>query len=151
MEDVEPGAAFTNPRSPECGIVAVLIEHLPDDVEREGLSREHVARIIEVRLREAGLRILTISEIAKSPGAPYLYIAVYPITGPSISFNSYAIGLALKQLVQLSRNPSTELFAVTWESAASPNSLSGPRGLEIRSKISDAVERFIIDYQAVNP
>jgi hypothetical protein len=131
--------------------VAVLIEHLPDDVERQGLSREHLARITEVRLRAAGLRILTISEIAKSPGSPYLYIAVYPVTGPSLNFNSYAIGLALKQLVQLSRNPSTELFATTWESPASYNSLNGPRVADIRSKISDAVERFVIDYRAVNP
>jgi hypothetical protein len=59
--------------------VSVLVEYLPDDVEREGLSREHLTRDIEVRLRQAGLRVLTISEIAKSPGAPYLYVAVYPI------------------------------------------------------------------------
>ena len=63
--------------------VSVLVEYLPDDVEREGLSREHLKRDIEVRLRQAGLRVLTISEIANSPGAPYLYVAVYPITGPS--------------------------------------------------------------------
>ena len=31
--------------------VSVLVEYLPDDVEREGLSREHLTRDIEVRLR----------------------------------------------------------------------------------------------------
>ena len=130
--------------------VSVLVEYLPDDVEREGLTREHLTRDIEVRLRQAGLRVLTISEIAKSPGAPYLYIAVYPITGPSINFNAYAIGITLKQLVQLSRNPTTELFATTWEGPISPSSLSAPKVPDIRSRISDVVERFIIDYQAVN-
>ena len=70
--------------------VSVLVEYLPDDVEREGLSREHLKRDIEVRLQQAGLRVLTISEIAKSPGAPYLYVAVYPITGPSVNLNAYA-------------------------------------------------------------
>jgi hypothetical protein len=129
----------------------VLIEYLPDDVEREGLSREHLQRDIEVRLRQAGLRVLTISEIAKSPGAPYLYVAVYPITGPSVDLNAYAIGLTLKQLVQLSRNPTTELFATTWEGPAPPSSLIAPRVLDIRSRILEAVGRFIIDYEAVNP
>ncbi len=131
--------------------VSVLVEYLPDDVEREGLSREHLTRDIEVRLRQAGLRVLTISEIANSPGAPYLYVAVYPITGPSVNLNAYAIGLTLKQLVQLSRNPTTEFFATTWEGPASPSSLSAPRVLDIRARVSDAVRRFIIDYQAVNP
>jgi hypothetical protein len=130
--------------------VSVLVEYLPDDVEREGLSREHLTRDIEVRLRQAGLRVLTISEIANSPGAPYLYVAVYPITGPSVNLNAYAIGLTLKQLVQLSRNPTTEFFATTWEGPAPPSLLSAPRVLDIRTRISDAIGRFIIDYQAVN-
>jgi hypothetical protein len=131
--------------------VSVLVEYLPDDVEREGLSREHLKRDIEVRLQQAGLRVLAISEIAKSPGAPYLYVAVYPITGPSVNLNAYAIGLTLKQLVQLSRNPTTEFFATTWEGPAPPSLLSAPRVLDIRTRISDAIGRFIIDYQAVNP
>jgi hypothetical protein len=130
--------------------VSVLVEYLPDDVEREGLTREHLTRDIEGRLRQAGLRVLTISEIANSPGAPYLYVAVYPITGPSMNFNAYAIGLALKQLVQLSRNPATELFATTWEGPASPSSIGAPKVPDIRNRISAALERFIIDYQAVN-
>ncbi len=67
------------------GEVSVLVEYLPDDVEREGVSREQLTRDIEGRLRQAGLRVLTISEIANSPGAPYLYVAVYPITGPSVN------------------------------------------------------------------
>ncbi|WP_455388628.1 hypothetical protein [Petrachloros mirabilis] len=131
--------------------ISVLVEYLPDDVEREGLSREHLKRDIEVRLEQAGLRVLTISEIAKSPGAPYLYIAVYPITPPSVNSNAYAIGLTLKQLVHLSRNPTTEFFATTWEGAAPAGSLSAPKVHDIRTKILDAVGRFIIDYQTVNP
>jgi hypothetical protein len=131
--------------------VSVLVEYLPDDVEREGLSREHLTRDIEVRLRQAGLRVLTISEIANSPGAPYLYVAVYLLPGPSANFNAYAIGLTLKQLVQLSRNPTTEFFATTWEGPAPPSSLSAPSVFDIRTRISDAVGRFIMDYQAVNP
>jgi hypothetical protein len=130
--------------------ISVLVEYLPDDVEREGLSREHLQRDIEVRLGQAGLRVLTISEIANSPGAPYLYVAVYPITAPSVNSSAYAIGLALKQLVHLSRNPTTEFFATTWEGAAPPGSLSAPRVLDIRTRILDAVGRFIIDYQAMN-
>ena len=133
------------------GAVSVLVEYLPDDVEREGVSREQLTRDIEGRLRQAGLRVLTISEIANSPGAPYLYVAVHPITGPSANSTTYAIGLTLKQLVQLSRDPPTEFFATTWEGPVPPSWLSGSRVLDIRTRISEAVGRFIIDYQAVNP
>lgn len=130
--------------------VSVLVEYLPDDIEREGLNREHLKRDIEVRLREAGLRVLTTSEIVKSPGAPYVYVAVYGVTGPMVNGTAYAVVFTLKQLVQLSRNPTTEFFATTWEGPAPPSLLSAPRVLDIRNRITDAVERFIIDYQAVN-
>jgi len=130
--------------------LSVLVEYLPDDVEREGLNREHLQRDIEVRLRQAGLHVLTISEVANLPGAPYLYVAVYPIIGPSINVNTYAVALTLKQLVQLSRNPSTELFATTWDGPIHLSSLSDSRGLDIRSRIFDAVGRFIVDYRDVN-
>lgn len=130
--------------------MSVLIEYLPDDVEREGLNREHLQRDIEVRLRQAGLHVLTISEVAHSPGAPYLYLAIYPITSPQGNFNAYAVALTLKQLVQLSRNPGTELFATTWEGPMQLNSLSDMRMLDIRARIFDALGRFIIDYRDVN-
>ena len=130
--------------------ISVLIEYLPDDVEREGLSREQLQRDIEARLRQAGLRVLTLSEVTNSPGAPYLYAAVYPIIGPSVNVNAYAVALTLKQLVQLSRNPTTELFATTWEGPIHFSSLSDSRVPDIRSRIFDAVGRFIVDYRDVN-
>ena len=130
--------------------MSVLVEYLPDDVEREGLNREHLQRDIEVRLRQAGLRVLTIVEVANSPGAPYLYVAVYPITSPSMNVNAYAIALTLKQLVQLSRSPTTELFATTWEGPMQLNSPNDLRVPDLRARILDAVGRFIIDYRDVN-
>jgi hypothetical protein len=130
--------------------ISVLIEYLPDDLEREGLNREQLRRDIEVRLRQAGLHVLTLSEVANLPGAPYLYVAVYPIIGPSVNVNAYAVALTLKQLVQLSRNPTTELFATTWEGPIHFSSLSDSRVFDIRSRIFDAVGRFIVDYRDVN-
>jgi hypothetical protein len=125
--------------------ISVLVEYLPDDVEREGLNREHLQRDIQARLRQAGLH-----EVANSPGAPYLYAAVYPITSSSMNVNAYAVILTLKQLVQLSRNPTTELFATTWEGPIHFSSLSESRVLDIRNRILDAVGRFIVDYRDMN-
>ena len=130
--------------------ISVLVEYLPDDLEREGLNREHLKRDIEVRLRQAGLHVLTISEVANSPGAPYLYVAAYPIISSSPSFTAYAVALTLKQLVQLSRNPGTELFATTWEGPMHFESLNDAKVLGIRTRIFDAVGRFIVDYKDVN-
>ena len=130
--------------------LSVLVEYLPDEIERDGLNRDQLKHDIELRLRGAGLRVLTTAETAKAPGAPYLYLMVYAVTSPSINLQGYGVVLVLKQLVQLSRFPATELFATTWDGPALPSVLGPPKAGEIRSRIFDAVERFLIDYQAVN-
>lgn len=146
------GSAFTaDKRDTLRGLteLSVLVEYLPDEIEREGLNRDQLKQEIELRLRDTGLRVLTTAETAKAPGAPYLYLIVYAVTGPSVSLHGYGVALVLKQLVQLSRQPATELFATTWEGPALPSVLGSPKAGEIRGKIFDAVERFLIDYQAV--
>lgn len=130
--------------------LSVLVEYLPDDIEREGLKQDHVRQEIEGRLREAGLRVLTTAEIAKTSGAPYLYVAVYMVTGPEVGIHGYGVELVLKQLVHLSRHPATELFATTWEGPTLPSVLNAPKVPEIRKTISNAVQRFLIDYKAMN-
>jgi hypothetical protein len=130
--------------------LSVLVEYLPDEIEREGMNRDQLKHDIELRLKDAGLRVLTTAETAKAPGAPYLYLMVYAVTSPSVSLHGYGVALLFKQLVQLSRYPATELFATTWEGPALPSVLGSPKAGEIRSRIFDAVERFLIDYRAVN-
>ena len=105
------GSAFTaDKRDTLRGLteLSVLIEYLPDEIEREGVNREQLKHEIELRLRDAGLRVLTTAETAKAPGAPYLYLIVYAVTSPSVSLHGYGVALLLKQLVQLSRHPATE-------------------------------------------
>ena len=95
--------------------ISVLVEYLPDEIEREGLKREQIQRDIEFRLQEAGLRVLPITEIAAASGSPYLYVNIAMSPGPTINSAIPAISLTFKQLVHLSRTPTTELFTTTWD------------------------------------
>jgi hypothetical protein len=130
--------------------ISVLVEYLPDEIEQEGLKREQIKRDIERRLQEAGLRVLPLTELATAVGSPYLYVSVAMPTGPTINSAVITVSLTLKQLVHLSRAPITELFATTWEGPVSEASSTANRIADIHSKLSDAVERFLIDYRAVN-
>ena len=113
------------------------------------LNRASVLAVLAISLVTAPIAVGA-AETAKAPGAPYLYLMVYAVTSPSINLHGYGVALLLKQLVQLSRYPATELFATTWEGPALPSVLGPPKAGEMRSRILDAVERFLIDYQAVN-
>jgi hypothetical protein len=60
--------------------VNVAIESLEPEVERAGLVRQQIETDVELRLRKAGIRVLTEEERQGTPGAPYLYINVNVIT-----------------------------------------------------------------------
>ena len=130
--------------------IAVLVEYLPDEIEREGLRREQIKRDIELRLQEAGLRVLPLAEIAAASGSPYLYVSIAMAPGPTITSAIPTVSLTFKQLAHLSRSPATEFFATTWEGPVFHALSATNRIADIHSKLSDAVQRFLIDYRAVN-
>ena len=128
--------------------LGVLLEFLPDDLEREGINRNQLKREIETRLMDAGVHVLTTAEVATLPGAPYIYVSIASL--PTTNAYEYVLIFALKQLVHLARDPVTELFVTTWETSAAIRTNGGGHGLDIKSRLSGALERFLIDYRAVN-
>lgn len=56
--------------------VAVLIEELTREAEQAGLTRTQLQTGVELRLRQAGIPVLTEQEWLRTPGRPFLYIRV---------------------------------------------------------------------------
>src|ERR671924_598657 len=54
--------------------VRVLLTDLNPDAERDGLIKSEVQMDVELRLRNAGIRVLTEEEWHKVPRAPMLYV-----------------------------------------------------------------------------
>ena len=56
--------------------VEVVVENVPPDLEPAGLTANQLRTDAELRLRKAGIRVLTREETLATPGVPYLYIRV---------------------------------------------------------------------------
>ena len=56
--------------------VHILVDNLPPDIERAGLSRSQLQIDAELRLQKAAIRVLTWEEVIATPGRPWLYINV---------------------------------------------------------------------------
>jgi hypothetical protein len=134
------------------GAIGVLVEDVPSDLQQDGLTVDDLQTDVELRLRQAGIRVLTVTmrERLKIPVSPFLSVW---IVSKKVSSGHYAfsISVSLMQQVHLSRNPSIEMSAMTWH-AASVGYVSNP-GIRrnLRQYVSDTVDRFINAYLAVNP
>jgi hypothetical protein len=131
--------------------VGVLIEKLPQEVEKEGLNRDQLQVAVESRLRQAGIRVLTKEESFKTPEEPYLYINInVNIAKTESEIYPYSIDLLFIQRVSLLRNPNLTAYAVTW-SKGGVGSIEKTIVGELKETVEEMVDTFISAYVEENP
>jgi len=131
--------------------VHVLVETLSPDIEKDGLRKSSLHTDVELKLRLAGIKVLTKEEYLKEPGKPYLYVNVGSLKDER-GFYHFSIEVALNQVVTLLRDFTITSFAITWR-ATGRFGYAGEERVEsfIRSNINDSINEFINDYLAMNP
>jgi hypothetical protein len=128
--------------------VQVLVENLNPDVIKDGLSGDQIQTDVELRLRIAGIKVLTQADSISSPGMPVLYIRVHAIkSGETYSCSEE---VRLGQNVKLDRDPQIILPATTWGTGGL--GIIGVNKLDvIRDRVKDDVDKFINAWLSVNP
>jgi hypothetical protein len=131
--------------------VGVLVENLPPEVEKEGLIKNQLQIEIELKLRTAGIKVLTKEECLMTPGEPYLYININVNTAKTESdLYPYTIDALLIQKVSLLRNPEQTTYAVTW-STGGIGSIDKQILSQLRENVEELVEVFIKAFLSENP
>jgi len=131
--------------------LGVLVERLPPEVEKEGLIWDQLQLEIELKLRAAGIKVLTREETLRAPGEPYLYINInVNIAKTESEIYPYSIDALLLQKVSLLRDPKLTTYAMTW-STGGVGSISKELLNQLRSSVEDIVDVFIRAYRAENP
>jgi hypothetical protein len=134
--------------------VYVAVEALDPDVQQDGLTKATLQADAELRLRMAGIRVLSREEWAKTQGGPVCYIDVSIVKDVGLTdvldFDLYAfeVSVELHQDVALVRDMAVKVLSPTWSASYVGFTNTLPR---IRTKVTELVERFINAYQAVNP
>ena len=82
--------------------IFVVIEGLDPDLEKDGLSKSQLQTDVELKLRLAGIKVLTWEQGRFQPGAPFLYLNI--ATSKKIGLYAFTIRLAFHQDAQLLRN-----------------------------------------------
>ena len=131
--------------------IYVEMESIDSEVERDGLSASAIQTDVELKLRQAGVTVLTHDQWLRTTGKPWLYLNVNVHKEPSWGGYVYGIKLHLIQEVTLTRAPRTIIDAATWEAVGSVGIAGQARLSHIRDAAKDMVDQFINAYLAANP
>jgi len=126
----------------------VVIEDLGPEVERAGLTKQQLQTDVELRLRHAGIRVLTQQERLVMPGDPWLYINVNVMLD-SVGLAIFGIHVELCQDASLKTDGSLAIVS-TW-SVGITGSIGRQRLSYIRDDVRDLVDMFINAYLSINP
>jgi hypothetical protein len=130
--------------------VGVGIEYLNDEAKRAGFDANTLQTDVELKLRLAGIKVLTREESIRVPGSPSLYVNLNFINAAN-GLGVYSIEVELKQNALLERDKTVlALRATTWSTGylgTAPRDTVSP----VRSALGDLVDRFLNAYLSVNP
>jgi hypothetical protein len=130
----------------------VVIESFGSDVEASGLRQSDIQTDVELKLRLAGIRVLTQEEWLKESGTPFLYVYAHvTLSKQNPGFVIYSIEVGLEQKVVLLRDPSMTTIAPTWQSGSMMGIVATSDPRHIRDKAKDIVDVFLNAYLSVNP
>jgi hypothetical protein len=132
--------------------VMVITEELQPNltkyVKKNIPSKEVLQMAVELRLKKAGVKVLTYDEWMKSPGRPVLYVNINTHEHEKYWF-VYNISLDLQQVVFLESNPKSRALASTWSINMTGITNIGSLGT-IQNNILYLVDQFIGAYKSVN-
>jgi hypothetical protein len=129
----------------------VVVESLKPLEEQAGLTVADLQTDVELKLRLAGIPVLTAS--AEAPGAPFLYVRVTVVSRATNNVWPYVVEVQLNQTVRLDRSPTTIVAGVTtWGvvarvSAADSSTIRG----RVRDSAKDLIDQFVNAYLSANP
>jgi hypothetical protein len=135
------------------GVLVVVEKNIRPEIERIGITRDWVKNDTELRLRKAGIRVLTEREWSEVPGTPMLVVNVVSFRvdtpkGETTEIVTCSINVQLWE--QVTRANGYETAATVWETGTS--GVVGIARIErIRESIGDAIDEFINAYLAANP
>lgn len=131
--------------------VAVAVSNIPQEAERDGLFHNTLQTDVELRLRMAGIRVLTGEQWLNALGQPTLNISVGLVKSRSDVY-AKSVEVTVTQNVLLTRNASTFVRAATWQSFKFVGiSNSSILQRDIRDNVADSVDEFINAFLAANP
>ena len=122
--------------------IGLVVEKMPLEVEKEGLTREQLRKDVELRLKDSGVTV------AKEAGG-FLYVRVETSKSPDAPVHSYSVGLEFTQPVLLVRDTQILVLGTTWSLSSTGTVVQDKLSLA-RVDVANLVDRFVSAYRSVN-
>lgn len=124
----------------------VAIKAFGADAKNADFKTQTFRTDVELKLRLAGIGVLSADDRLDATGQPYIYLNITPLHDRRGDAASYGIQLEFRQTVPLVRDPSVAVDASTW----SIGLVGYGRLANVRGHVRDMMDTFINVWLGVN-
>ena len=128
--------------------VEVLVESLPPELERIGLTTMGLRTEVEQRLKAGGVVVYGSQKENASPAKPYVYVHLNPLELPD-RLQAVAIQVHVRQTLQSLATNSHIVNAMTWDMHTVVAVRSSDVSM-LKGTVLEMVDRFVADWRAVH-
>ena len=122
----------------------VVVETIDPEVERHGLTQVQLQTDLELRLTQAGIKVVSSAPASLCVNIQFMRIMLYRVY-------AYWLEVAIRQPVRLDRDLRlSHVAAPTWSLSGS-GVIPPQRVRELRSRVIEQVDQFISAYLKQNP
>ena len=127
-----------------------ILGSIKPEAEKFGLTKDKIQTDVELRLRMAGISVISSGEPFTTSEPAYLFVSI-SMSCNQFEYFAYGVMVSVAEKVNLERNPNLSCLGNTWWLQG----IGGSSGKEIervvRNSVKDLVDEFLNDYLAVNP
>jgi hypothetical protein len=129
----------------------VFVQGLTEETKREGLTAEQIQSVVEDKIKQMGVRIVSEEESLKIAGSPVLYVNISANKRTRTPAFVYHVDVGILQKVTLVREPKIRTMSITWNRGQVGYCPSISLAKSLRETVGYLMDRFQEDYRAANP
>ncbi len=133
--------------------LAVVVYAPPKELAAFGLDQTTLQTDVELKLRLAGINVLSSKENERTPGFPHLTVTIEAMRmdAPIQDVFMFNLKVRLRENLLSVRMPRSTILSIpTWEDGS-----SGVIGVnkipQLRENVKDRIDKFLNDYLTANP
>ena len=132
--------------------VRVYVEAVNPEAERDGVTTAALQTQVEVMLRQAKIRVLTVDEWNTTPGRPMLRVALTIVRNQNQrAVYAFNLEIEVAQSIVLARDHSVASFGRTWfDSNVVQLAEASAIRAAVRDSVQEEVEVFVNAFLAAN-
>jgi hypothetical protein len=131
--------------------VFIFVQPIDSDLTELGITENQISTAVELKIRMAGIRLLSEAEAKGIPDCPILMIFVAGCKPNGATYSIYAVSLGLTQDTVLARDRAIKSPALTWGYGPIMGLIEEGKTEQLRNKIKDLVDNFICACSSANP